>query len=111
MDDHVAVGSRGLASQYISTSATYNAIRDLLDYKTRGDCDNIQIVKINLDVLTYTNRVTDLTDQTIQNSLTSMSAILYADRYDEVLIEGTIPGNAFEVIYSGEKSKCPYQEP
>ena len=111
MDDHIARGSRGLASQYISTSATYYSVKALLGYKKKGDCFNIHIVKINLDLLKHRNRITDLTNESVRNGLASSSAKSYAYTYDEVLIEGTIPGYAFEVIYSGQRSKCPGMEP
>ena len=111
MDEHVSTGSKGYQSQYISTSSKYSAVRDLAVMKRKGDYDNLHIVKINLDVLPNSNRVTDVTEWSNLNSLTSPRAGYYAQSYAEVLIEGYIPAYAFEAIYSGSQSACLLQEP
>ena len=111
MDDHVASGSWGYASQFISTSRSYSEVYRLLCLKRKGDTSDVRIVKIDLDQI-QSSRVIDLTHKGNQERyLSSDKAKGYAERFEEILIEGTIPNSAFEEIYAGGRVRCPSSEP
>lgn len=92
VQSHVGCGSRNnYRSQYISTTGNIQAARD---WAAKGNGNNIRIVRIDTEVLRRHNvPIIDLSNAN-SSVLPGVMARNFAHRYQEVLIEGTIPSEA-----------------
>ncbi|KAK3101051.1 hypothetical protein FSP39_000589 [Pinctada imbricata] len=109
--DHVAYGSRGRSSQYISTCSNYRSVMELASICRDG---HIRIVKIDLRRLPSNVRVFDLTSNLNRklnfedrDGAAYCNANVHAERFSEVVIVGHIPSDCVELIYSGSRSSLP----
>lgn len=96
--DHVSFGSRQ-CSQFISTSATWDAIMTFADYKVSYPK---RIARINIEKLEEIGGVSyiDLTDEDKRDKfLEDSRADKFARKFKEVLIIGTIPASCIDKIY------------
>ncbi|KAK3103547.1 hypothetical protein FSP39_020066 [Pinctada imbricata] len=117
--DHVAYGSRGQRSQYISTCSDYSYVRNLARISYNS---TIRIVKIDTEKLRATSsaRIIDLTtdearkkhfEETDFMSNAYSRANGFASRFSEVVIEGFVPSSCVQLIFNGSKDELPSSEP
>ncbi|KAK3106221.1 hypothetical protein FSP39_015492 [Pinctada imbricata] len=98
IQEHVENGSWGRPSQFISTAASFDALKQ---FATRSVSPRKRIVKIDLRKVEESTEaaVFDLTSkENRENYLTSEKAQNFARKFQEVLIRGYIPADCIEVI-------------
>lgn len=96
--DHVSYGSK-FCSQYISTSASWDAIMTFANYKLSYPK---RIARINVDKLEDIGDLTfiDLTDEDNRDEfLHDARANNFARKFEEVLIIGEIPPSCIDNVY------------
>jgi len=94
VDDHVVLGSRGLETEYISASASYQKVKAFRDLTgpTTSKIVAISVPAIKervfLDKLYVMGRTCGLTSRCLE----------YARRWDEVVLEGFVPPYAVHLV-------------
>lgn len=106
--NHVARGSRGQASKYISTCANLYSAHNLLSLKKRSTYryGTHQIVEIDVRKLPYSVTIIDLTShgkrqrhiQYHHDSNTVYKFNRYADQFDEILLVGDVPAHCIRNV-------------
>lgn len=105
--EHVANGSSGGDSRYISTCSTLSAARNLLRLKTKSKFRNgtKKIVEIDVNNLPLTVKIIDLTEGNLRKTFEFLKEeeIIrkfnrYAESHGEVLLVGYIPAYCLQYV-------------
>lgn len=106
MAHHVAYGSKGKSSKYISTCSNPYAAYNLLELKrSRGRNRNghdDKIVEIDVNRLPLNVSIIDLTSEElrepyeVKDEKTNKRFHIFARQYGEVLLVGNIPANCLQ---------------
>ncbi|KAK3103429.1 hypothetical protein FSP39_019147 [Pinctada imbricata] len=112
VEKHVGSGSSsGIKSQYISTSATYRGVYNLVKRTKKW---RVRVVRIDLEKLQRIGEISivDLTKSYLRREhLNKKNSRKFARQYTEVLVIGYIPASCVELIYEGTKRDIPKEEP
>ena len=105
--EHVAYGSNGGTSKYISTCSSTSGVQTIRRLKLRSRryrYGTTQIVEIDVNELPENVKLIDLTTRDLRKQYELGSFIIdskfhkHAEEFGEVLLEGSVPSNCLKAI-------------